>query len=99
MKIPDAFTPEQQQVLRDLVLGVPSLRSMMADLNMQLGALRLALVTKGLITMDEIEAGRKETEAALPIEQATSPEWKAITGELTRLEEQGPDEPPAKPQH
>jgi hypothetical protein len=89
MKIQDAFTPEQQQVLEkfmNLLLGDPSLRTIVDDLNMQLGAIRLALVQKDLVTMDELDEARHEVEAGLMIEQATAPQWKAIAEEWKDLQ-------------
>jgi hypothetical protein len=95
MKIQDAFTPEQQQILQrfmNLLLGDPSLRTIVDDLNMQIGAIRLALVQKDLVTMDEFDAARHELEAGLMIEQATRPEWQVIADEWNDLHQADDEE-------
>ena len=83
------FTPEQKVILRIVMRELKPLWEMV----LRIGAIRNALVGKGVITVEELEVARKEIEAGLEVEKTLDPEFRAAWEDLRRfLEAIGGDE-------
>lgn len=84
-----AFTSEQQEILGALgkttLTYVHTLHQLLSEAYTLMAALHLVLGRKGVIDIEELEAAKKEIEAAHAVEMALSPEVQALEDEFNRL--------------
>lgn len=85
----DPFTKKQQDILAGMgntvMSYIGSVHEVVSILNTRLAAMQVLLVTKGLMTMDEIEAAVQEIAAGAAVDAALSPEISALEEEMRRL--------------